>query len=325
MTESQAPLEDSLNQQARAWISRLVSGEATVADLEAAQSWRAQSALHEAAFTEAARLWERLEPAGLNVLKRSGAAMPDRASRPFDRRMFLGAGGVALASTAAYLIVVPPFNLWPSLSELRADYRTRTGEQRRIETTDGVSVEMNTATSLNLRTLAKGHVRIELISGEAAIATASGGTGSILVIAGDSRVSAANAKFNVRLEGASACVSCLDGSVHVEAGAHVLDLKAEQQVSNAGHSLGAPLVIDPAVVSAWQSGLLIFHGAPLVDVVAEINRYRPGRIILLNAELGRQPVNARFHIARTDEIVTLVERVFGARVERLPGGLVFLS
>ncbi len=327
MTNAQGPQEkELLEQEARAWIGRLVSGDATVNDLEAAKSWRSQSASHEVAFTEAARLWDRLGPAGRHVLKRSGRALATyRVSSRVNRRMLLGTGGAVLASTAAYLVVRPPFDLWPSLSELRADYRTGTGEQRRIETSNGASVEMNTATSLNLRPLAKGNVRIELIAGETAIATASHGTGSISVIAGNGRISASNAKFNIRFEGGSVCVSCLDGSVQVEAGARTLALQALQQVNYTERAFSAPLLIDPTAVSAWQNGLLIFHGTPLVDVVAEINRYRSGRIILLNAELGRQPVNARFHIARVDEIMALVQRVFGARVERLPGGLVFLS
>ncbi len=50
--------------------------------------------------------------------------------------------------------------------ELRADYRTGTGERRRVALADGASVELNTRTSVDLRTdLAI--PTIELISGEA--------------------------------------------------------------------------------------------------------------------------------------------------------------
>lgn len=317
---------EPLAQEARALVSRLVSGEATVADLETARHWRNQSAIHEAAFSEAVRLWDRLEPAARNVLKRNSAVAPVfRTPGLATRRMLLGGGSAVLASTAAYLIVRPPFDLWPSLSELRADYRTATGEQRRIETSNGASVEMNTATSINLRPMAMGHVRIDLIAGETAIMTNSRTAGAIVVVVENGRIRASNAKFNVRLDKNGVCVSCLDGMVQVEVGDRILALKAPQQVNYTGLQLGAPLTIDPTLVSAWQTGVLIFHGQPLADVVAEINRYRPGRIILLNADMGRQPVNARFHIAHADEIMSLVQRIFGAHVEKLPGGLVFLS
>ena len=65
--------------------------------------------------------------------------------------------------------------------------------------------------------------------------------------------------------------------------------------------------------------------APLAEVIAEINRYRPGRIVVWNADLGRRPINARFRVSNVDDILALAQRAFGAKVTTLPGGLVLLS
>jgi transmembrane sensor len=84
-------------------------------------------------------------------------------------------------------------------------------------------------------------------------------------------------------------------------------------------------MIDPAAVTAWQHGLVIFRSAPITEVVAEINRYRPGRVILTNAELGRRELNARFRIEDIDRVVGQIEQVFGAHTTTLPGGIVLLG
>jgi transmembrane sensor len=78
-------------------------------------------------------------------------------------------------------------------------------------------------------------------------------------------------------------------------------------------------------VSAWQSGQLIFHDRPLASVVDEINRYRPGQIIIANTELKRHLVNGTFQLEKLDNFVGQVEQLFGARVTRLPGGVVIMS
>jgi transmembrane sensor len=78
-------------------------------------------------------------------------------------------------------------------------------------------------------------------------------------------------------------------------------------------------------VTAWQSGLLIFRDRPLVSVVEEVNRYRPGKIVIVSAALRQRSVNGDFEIAKLDSFVTQVQQLTGAHATSLPGGLVILS
>jgi transmembrane sensor len=71
--------------------------------------------------------------------------------------------------------------------------------------------------------------------------------------------------------------------------------------------------------------LLVFRHEPLSHVVDEINRYRRGRIIVVNDALGRRPVVASFRIDRMDEVVPRIERALNVRATTLPGGIVLLS
>lgn len=327
MTETEHwSMASALEREALARVRRLVSGEATVTDVEDAARWRQLSPAHEEAFAFAIRLWDGLGAAGRNVLARRGESVlprkPAIGHRHLNRRAIILGG--AAAAAAVYVVVRPPLGLWTPLAELTADYRTGTGEQRRIVLADGASVELNTRTSLALAP-AGDQERLELIAGEAMIAT--GGTlpKPLTVVLGDGQALAQNARFNVRYDGLVARVTCLEGTVQVERHDAALTLEARYQVAYADRGLAAPLAIDPSVVAAWQQGLLVFNAAPLSEVVAEVNRYRPGKIVLMNAALGRQTVNARFRIENIDEIMMLAQRVFGAKVTSLPGGIVLLS
>jgi transmembrane sensor len=328
MTESddQKMPSDAREDEAFEWLTRLTSGEVTTSELRALAQWRAQSPLNEAAFVEAGKLWHSVKPAVETVAQQhQGVArigVFPQAEMRMGRRAVLGG---ALAASAAYMVVRPPLGLWPSLSELTSDYRTATGQQRRITTEGGAIVDLNTQTSVDIRLAAGSAERIELIAGEAAIATAANASRSIVALAGDGRATATDATFNMRRSGSSVCVTCVTGAVLVEQRARPVTLRQRQQVSYTDEGLGAAVEVDPVGVTAWQEGILVFHEEPLGRVIEEVNRYWSGRIIVANVNLGKRLVTARFKLDHLEDAITQMQLVFRANVTRLPGGLVVLS
>jgi transmembrane sensor len=260
------------------------------------------------------------------VLKRHGKpVLPDWVPSPqLSRRALLG--GALACSVAAYAAVRPPLELWPSVRDLMADYRTAVGEKRDLTIPGGAELTLNTGTSINVREGGKDDAeRVEIVRGEAAVAIDSASDREVVVVAGDGEISARRAQFNVRYEDGSTCVTCLDGDVRVARHAAALTLRKGQQVNYAITGLETPTTVDPVEVAAWRDGLLIFHYRPLTDVVAEINRYRPGRVMVLNSELGRRVVNGRFRVNNLDAIMNMFQQIFGAKLTRLPGEIVLLS
>jgi transmembrane sensor len=255
----------------------------------------------------------------------SPAGASSTSARPrLGRRAFLGGALAASAAGAAIMVARPPLELWPSLSEFAADYRTTTGEQRQVVLAGNVSVEMNTQTSITLRPSGERADRIELISGEAMVSTPRA-SGPFTVLAADGRITASDARFNVRYIGQSVCVTCLEGDVEVEQQAVTRPLSAGQQVIYSERGIQTPTKIDGAVVTAWKDGIVIFDDTTIADVVAEVNRYRQGKIILTNAALGRERFNARFRIENIDRVLGQIEQVFGARARTLAGGITLLG
>lgn len=312
---------DVLDREAHRWVTRLVSGAASTTDADAIKRWRSQSAAHEAAFVAAIRQWRDFGSAGQRL--RARRDLPVWKPPVVNRRAVLGGAGALAAAMAGYAIVQPPLELWPSLAELSADYRTATGEQRHLVLADDISIRMNSQTSIAIPVSQEGRDQVKLIAGEAAFATTL--ARELEVLAAEGRTFARQARFDVRNIGPAVCVTCFEGDLRVEVGARAATIGPKQQIRYDRSGLQAASTVDPIEAAAWHDGLLIFHLTPLSDVIAEINRYRSGRVILMNAALGQKPVSGRFSVRRVDEVFTWIEAAFGARSRALPGGILLLS
>lgn len=315
--------------EAQAWLRRLASGEATQRDVEGFRRWQDASALHAQAFTEAKRLWKVLDPAIGQAMQDNPALLAahrrQSARRPvLARRAFLGAAVSAASAAGVAAVVYPPLALWPSVSEWNADFRTATGEQRAVVLADGVDLTLNTQTSVQRRTLDGRTVGIDLIAGEAAV-DLSAMPQSFRVVAGAGRSDAQAGRFEVRYLDGSACVTCIEGSVRVTHAAGARTLQAGQQVVYDAASIGGATGIQPADVSAWRTGVLVFRQTPLARVVEEINRYRPGRVVLLARGLADRAVSGRFAIASLDTVLVQIQRSYDLQARALPGGVLILS
>lgn len=319
------PREDSaaIRHEAQAWVVRLSSKGATTDDAEAFKRWCACSRAHATAFAQARAVWQDLRPAAQRVQRKEAAHAAQRTAGRPGRRAFLG---TAVAASAAWLVVRPPLGLWPALGELGADVRTGIGEQRELITPDGVVVQLNTRTRIDLGRTEGGVPMLELIEGEAEIRTDGGAAASaVQVTAGDGVITAERARFNVRLIGGEVCVTCLAGRVDVQRGNARSTIEADRQLAYADAAAAVARPANAGAVSAWRRRQLVFERTPLAEVVDEVNRYRPGKLILTNAEVGRQRVQASFSIDRLDDVVALVRDVYGLDVTRLPGGIVLLG
>jgi transmembrane sensor len=307
------------------WLRRLTSGKVTRADLDALDRWRAESPRHRQALAKANLLWDVLGKVAHEADARGfthGGPVRAFLGHSTGRRAVLAG---AAAASVAYLLVRPPLHLWPTVKELMAPYRTATGERRQLTVASGIEVEMDTQTSLTAPTTVGQLYSLELISGQLAVSVQAEADRSVIVAAAGGQTRADLGKFDVRRTGSSVCVTCADGVVHVSYRSMAATLQPGQQLTYDDHGLGSAIGTDPTVVTAWQRGLLIFRDVPLAEVVEEVNRYRSGRIILLNDTLAERKVIAGFRLDQIDDIVNYIGQAFGAKIRWLPGGVVLLS
>lgn len=325
---SEIPSElDPLLKEALGWVIRLHSGQATTGDAEAIKLWRKTSPDHEQAFRDAVKLWNALgEEARNRYLAGDPSSPRSLVTRPasllLSRRGMLG--GALAASLAGYFVFRPPFGLWPSYEELSADYRTGKGERKDIALSSNVSLKLNTLTSISIHAT-QDDSQIELISGEAAVVSTRPAGRPLVMKAANGQMTATSAQFNTRCIDGDVAVSCVDGAVAVEVDGKNLSLRRGEQVSYNAEGLGRLSSLDVEQATAWQSGLLIVRDRSLSDVVEEVNRYRPGKIVIVNSRLGRRMITGTFHLDQMDDFIGQVRGLFGANVQSLPGGLVLLS
>ncbi|MNV68378.1 fec operon regulator FecR [compost metagenome] len=186
---------------------------------------------------------------------------------------------------------------------------------------DALDVQMNTLTRINVSGNGDGAV-IELADGEAEIRS---GPAAAVVVAGKGRITAKDAVFNVRYIDGEARLCCLSGVVRLAHEQGVFDVVANRELRYDDRRVMPPVLVDPAIVSAWRQGWLVFDQQPLAQVVDELNRYRRGRLVLMNEQLGKRLVQARFSLAQVADAERLIRDAYGAHVTRLPAGVVLLS
>lgn len=324
-----------LSGQAHDWLVRLTSGSATTADAQEYKRWCAQSEAHVAAMAEASKVWAVAQQAGKGIA-RAHQAVPVKRSFRQGRRAFIG--GALAAGVVGWLVVRPPGDLWPALSEWSADYRTGTGEQRELLLGDRIQVALNTQTSANLLHLSDGVPNgLELSRGEIQVDLPA--DAEFVVRVGSAQVTANTAaRYNVRIDGPQVCITCLSGTLELSHGTSVTALNAAQQLaygddatsegvsggSREGRVVAAPMA-DIGKLNAWRKGVLIFDNVPLASVIEEINRYRPGKLVLTNSALGQRRVQAQVLLNQLADVVGLIQASYGANVTTLPAGIVVLS
>lgn len=320
---------DTLQEQAWVWLRLLTSGRASTQDGERFRRWVRSSPAHQAAYNDVKRQWDAVKTEAATLLRVAPeiAATPLRSPRPqrarrMDRRAFFGVA--AGAATAGVAVAYPPLGLWPAPSEWNADVRTATGEQRTLAVADSVNITLNTQTSVR-RQLAGGHtVGLDLIAGEAAI-DLQHATRPFTVIAAAGRSSAQSGHFEVRYLNGKVCVSCLEGTVRVDHPAGNRLLQARQQVAYDAVTISGVAAVDPVVASAWREGVLLFNETRLADAIAEINRYRPGRVVLVNHAMRERTVSGRFPIRRLDLALWQLQRAMHLHARSLVGGVLLLT
>lgn len=321
MSEQPSKPPVALSDEAIDWLVRLCSPDATARDRLAFLHWRARSPAHEAAAREAEEILKLLPVTrqavelGAPEATATGSFVQLRKPALSTRRRFLVAGGAVAASAAAMAVAWPAMGPWAALY---ADYSTSVGERRRLELPDGSVAFLNTASALSVD-FGPALRRVVLHAGEAFFEVARDPLRPFVAAAGTTEVRALGTAFALRRGDAGEQVIVTDGTVEVTLqGAAPVRLTAGQQIGIGASTAAVPEPVDADVATAWQRGKLIFNRRPLASVVAEIQRYRSGRIVIASERLRRLEVTGVFDLDDTDHLLRAVGDATRARLTELP-------
>lgn len=313
-------------QAALAWLS-LLHDQPSSGDQATFSHWLQADPAHAEAYARAQVIWELSEVPARTLADEDALALQgylnamNRARRSSVRRW---SGGLALA--ASLLLMVSMGAGWqPSrwFDDLGADYVSAPGQVRSVTLADQSVITLDADSAIAVD-FSGGERHVEVRRGAAFFSVSH--TGEPFVVdanRGEARV--LGTQFEVRLQPMGAQVSVLSGRVGVTPakGAEQQVLGADQQVAySAGHAR-ALQAIDAQAQLAWRQGWLNYYKAPLADVVQDLRRYYPGRILLLNDELGARRISGSFPSHDPQAVLASLQGVLGFQQNHL-GNLIIL-
>lgn len=316
MTEP--PTEAGVASTARDWILRLAAADVGAEDLDRFKAWLAADPAHRAAFERERTTWR-----GLQVLERDFARRPVAPARP--RRRLFQAAVLAAAACLAIAIGYQPLRI-----ALTTDYGTGVGQRASITLPDGSVAHLNTDSAIAVRYSA-GERRIDLLHGEVLFAVRGDPARPFRVAALAGISEAVGTAFVVRDRGDQVLTTVTQGTVAVaspEQGPAETVLRAEAGDQIAYRSGQPPRRMpraDIGAITAWQQGRIVLDGASFADALAELERYRPGRILLVGRDPGSlRPVSGIFTTDSIDQAVAGLAATHGLTVSRLGNFLTIL-
>jgi transmembrane sensor len=103
-----------------------------------------------------------------------------------------------------------------------------------------------------------------------------------------------------------------------------VDLKPGQQLI-VGRDKAQPQPIDPARVTSWTTGQLIFNDLPLEEATAEINRYAVHKIVLAPDGVGAIRVSGAFHTNDADAFAQAIAQLYDLDQRQQPDGTIRIN
>ena len=189
------------------------------------------------------------------------------------------------AGLAAFMLIGPGFASVET-------FNTNVGEQRTIALKDGSMVLLDTATKIEVR-LSAHRRNIELVQGRAHFEVAKDTSRPFVVAGGERSVTAVGTVFDVARAPDQTSVLLTEGKVLLRYGEASRFMVPGDRVVFRGDRM----TIDrPAVdaQTAWLTGRTVFEAQPLLEVVAELNRYSSRPLVLGDRKVAEMRISGTY-------------------------------
>jgi transmembrane sensor len=314
-------------QAALAWLS-LLHDQPSSGDQATFSQWLQADPAHAEAYAQVQVLWELSEGPARTLADEDTLALRGYLNAmDKSRRGTVWRWSGALAMAACLLLMISLGTGWQPLrwiDDLGADYVSAPGEIRTVTLADQSQVTLDADSAIAVD-FSRGERHVQLRRGAGFFSVTH--TGEPFVVdaeKGQARV--LGTQFEVRLQPHGAQVTVLSGRVGVTA-----DKNTGQQILTAGQQLvygeGSAEklhAVDSEAQLAWRQGWLNYYKATLADVVNDLSRYYPGRIVLLNDELAARRVSGSFPSRSPQAVLSSLQGVLGFEQHQVLGHLIIL-
>ncbi len=303
------PSEMTINQAAK-WYARLQSPDCTETDLRDFALWLKKHPSHLQAYESvrsAANMVHqlaadpRMAALSQDALKTDGrhrSKAPGFLSNPLFSGQWARAFAAAVVCLGVFVVMTLSDTAGLNKKPDAELYVNNGVAKQRVDLNDGSVIYLDVGTSISV-SLSKNERLIELQQGRALFDVAKDSNRPFAVNAVGSRVVALGTRFQVAVHQREVDVVLAEGSVAVTAPdspkhwREVL-VPGEKLVIDAGANSPVKTQIDAELITGWVNGLLNFDGMPLIDVLAEVNRYARIKVVLGDDTLAAIPISGKF-------------------------------
>lgn len=315
---SQDPQQRSIREAAAEWAVLLADGALDDRQQEALQQWLQADARHAEALVFAQRTWAALGrlPAEKPTPHRVAAVAANVSRRP-RRNARLRRWGAAACLT----LLLGGLGLSQGermLLPLLADHHTAGGEVLSLTLPDGSEVILDSGSAIRLDYSAAQR-RVELLAGAAIFQVAPQTGRPFVVEAAGGTAQALGTRFLVQHEArGGALVGVLEHAVQVNAAQQQRRLEEGSSLRYDAAGMH-DTAFDLQRATSWQRGLLVFDRQPLGQVIEQLNRYRPGYILIGRDELMQREVSGVFRLDALDAALMTLTREMQLQHRELMG------
>ncbi|WP_409159368.1 FecR family protein [Pectobacterium sp. B2J-2] len=305
-----------IHQQAARWAIRLAEAPLDDEQELTFQCWLAQDPRHRHALEQAERLWHGL--GSLSVEQRQVLQPQPPATLPSRRVNRATQWKIA----ALLLLGFSIGTTWLSdgILILHSDYRAD-HQVKQVTLPDGSQVDMDAGSAIALD-YSPQERRVTLLQGTVWFTVAPTNTQEkrpFLVDAASGTTQALGTQFIVQNSSQTTTVGVVEHSVQVTANGQTLRLDEQQAARYTEQGMTRLLDWNSRARGDWRRGLLIFDQQPLASVIARINQYRTGTIVIPSSTLRQRQVSGIFSLNELDGALQTITTELGAKTVSLPG------
>ncbi|MGB5827164.1 MAG: FecR family protein [Pseudomonas mandelii] len=307
--------QTTVRDEAVRWFVRLQEPAVDVEAYRRFEAWLAEHPQHRDEFQVLQGLWTAADLLPAKRLQALCETPPARRKRqPLVR----------YAVAASVLAVALGLGLFSGLNHpttYTADYSTALNERRHVALPDGSVIDLNSRSRVLVR-YEKDRRGIELMEGEALFSVEHDSRRPFVVEAGSGKVTVTGTRFDVRRDLTETRVAVEQGTVKVQGqGPDVISLTAGLGTRvDAKGVVAAAYAVNPAELTAWRSGKLVFNNASLADVAAEVSRYREKPLTVGNDKVGNLRLTSVFKADNTDALLKALPNILPVTVRTLDDG-----
>ncbi|MFJ4195417.1 FecR family protein [Pseudomonas sp. NPDC089534] len=300
------------------WFVRLQEPAVGVDERQRFDAWLNEHAPHRDEFLLLQGVWTAADLLPAPRLKALCDEPPARRGRRPVLRYAVAAGVLAVA------VGLGLFSGLNHPAGYSAEFATKTGERRHVALPDGSVVDLDSRSALKVR-FEKDRRVVELTEGEAMFSVEHDTSRPFVVEAGSGKVTVTGTRFDVRRDPAQTRVAVEQGTVRVQ-GRNAPDNAFVSLTAGLGTHVDAQgtvapaYAVNPAELTAWRSGKLVFNNANLSDVAAQVSRYRDKPLKVSGPAVANLRLTSVFRTDNTDALLKALPNILPVAVRTLADG-----